>query len=140
MEFITPARRINPRDQRTLARLAGVLLLDDGVPDRAGLETIFGREPSPTDANAAEAAELSRFETIWRTVLADHPRPGVFLNDLGDILDGHRKYDAAEVCYRRAIEVMRREPVTPFAAEMRLFDVLFADTRGVRTPKQTSSS
>src|SRR5690606_12149338 len=101
MEFITPARKINPRDQRTLARLAGVLLLDDGVPSRAELEEILG-----ADAASAEPAELSRFQKIWRSVLSDHPRPGVFLSDLGDILDGHRKYEAAEVCYRRAIEVM----------------------------------
>src|SRR5690606_18536742 len=98
MEFITPARKINPRDQRTLARLAGVLLLDDGVPSRAELEEILG-----ADAASAEPAELSRFQKIWRSLLSDHPRPGVFLSDLGDILDGHRKYEAAEVCYRRAI-------------------------------------
>jgi cellulose synthase operon protein C len=105
MEFITPARKINPRDQRTLARLAGVLLLDDGVPTRGELEALLDTDPDRQPA-AVHPNESSRFEKIWQIVLKDHPRPGVFLTDVGDILDGHRKYEAAEVFYRRAIDVM----------------------------------
>ena len=102
MKFLDQARQINPVDQRTLARLAGICLLDDGLPEPEELSALLNTE---FDAVSKDAAE-SRFAEVYRSVLLHHPKPGVFLTDVGAILDSRRQYNTAELCYRRAIEVM----------------------------------
>ena len=102
MKFVDAARQINPVDQRTLARLAGICLLDDGLPKPKEFVALLNSDFS----TVSKGVLGSRFAKTYRNVLGHHPKPGVFLADVGAILDAHRKYEAAEFCYRRAIEVM----------------------------------
>lgn len=106
MVFIEQARKVNPVDPRTLALLAGVLLLDDGVPGRDALAGLLAAEGGGESTAKSTGTGETRFVAVYRDVLSRNPRPGLFLTAVGEILDGHRKYDAAEVCFRRAIEVM----------------------------------
>lgn len=107
MTFVEQALVVNPRDQRTLAIQASVFLLEDGIPPADDLSHLLSEEDAD-DVRIIDKSteEGTRFETLWRELIASIPRPGEFLTRIGDVLDGRRKYAAAEVCYRRAIEVM----------------------------------
>ncbi|MCA9074208.1 MAG: tetratricopeptide repeat protein [Planctomycetaceae bacterium] len=106
MTFVEQALAINPHDQRTLALQASVFLLEDGVPAAKALSELLSGERIEELRNDKSAGEGTRFAKLWRELIAASPKPGVFLARIGDTLDSRRKFAAAEVCYRRAIEVM----------------------------------
>lgn len=77
-EDLHAAQKINPRDERTLARLAACLFLKR---DRNG------------------------FESVVRQVEAQDRKPGIFYDVLADQLEAKRHFAEAERHYRRAIEL-----------------------------------
>ncbi|MBX3439403.1 MAG: tetratricopeptide repeat protein, partial [Planctomycetaceae bacterium] len=119
MQFVEPALSVNARDQITCAQQVVVFLLEDGIPDAERLSGMLATEDSATvaDDDADDPAARCRFENVWREIRGENPRPGVFLTRIGHALDARRKYAAAEVCYRRAIELMPQlaEPRTELA-------------------------
>ncbi len=102
-EFIDRARAVNPADQRTRAREALASLLDDGVPADDELLTVFLHMDAIDDLDLPQP---SRFSEILIDVARTNPRPGYFLSIIGEALDAHRQYDAAEKFYRQALNVM----------------------------------
>ncbi len=101
--YIQQALAINPADQLTLARLAVCDLLEDGVPAAAELELVLGNLGR---IEAWGPLATSRFGKTLSTLLEHNPRPGPFLHDVGQFLDSHRKFAAAELFYRAAIKAM----------------------------------
>ncbi len=104
--FVKQALAVNPRDQRTLALQAAVFLFEDGIPQADELRAVLSGEKSGDVRNDKPTGQGSRFVQLWNALIETNPTPGEFLTRIGDTLDGRRKYAAAEVCYRRAIEVM----------------------------------
>ncbi len=104
--FIEQALTVNPRDQRTLAQQAAVFLLEDGILPVDELLALLSDEQANDVRNDKAAGQGARFITLWNEIIETNPEPGEFLTRIGDTLDGRRKYAHAEVCYRRAIEVM----------------------------------
>lgn len=101
--FIEQAKSVNAADQRVLAREALACLLDDGVPPDDELLTVFLHLDAVADL---DLPRRSRFSDILIDIAEDNPRPGYFLGIIGEALDAHRKYDAAERFYRQAMNVM----------------------------------
>ncbi|MCA9027104.1 MAG: tetratricopeptide repeat protein [Planctomycetaceae bacterium] len=106
MTFINQALAVNARDQRTLAKQASVFLLEDGIPSAEDLQALFSDPPADDLRTDKSEEQGTRFEKLWHKLIMINPKPGEFLTRIGDTLDGRRKYAAAEICYRRAIEVM----------------------------------
>lgn len=101
--FIDRAKQVNAADQRIRAREALACLLDDGVPPDDELLTIFLHLDAIDDL---DLPERSRFSEILIDVARTNPRPGYFLSIIGEALDSHRQYAAAERFYRQAMNVM----------------------------------
>ncbi|MCA9090273.1 MAG: tetratricopeptide repeat protein, partial [Planctomycetaceae bacterium] len=101
--FIEQALQVNPIDQQTLARLAICDLLTDGVPSANELNELLSNLRSPESWGDLKD---SRFVKTLAQLLERNPRPGLFLGDVGDLLDSRRKFDQAEVFYRTAMHVM----------------------------------
>ncbi len=101
-EWLDKALAINPADQRVLGRKAALALL--------------GERLLPTETLAAAWTELPQmpkesklpqpFLDALATVLKSNPKPGEMLSVIGHVLESHRKFDQAEVCYRKAVEIM----------------------------------
>jgi tetratricopeptide (TPR) repeat protein len=101
----------NPRDQRTLARIAACYLLEDGPPPAAELDPLLAN----LDAIAEVKLEKpSRFSELLIKLARANPAPGYFLAQLGETLEGRRKFDLAERFYKLAIKTMPQlsEPKT----------------------------
>jgi tetratricopeptide (TPR) repeat protein len=75
---LATARGINPRDERTLGRVAACLWL----------------QHKKADADAL-AREVEKYD----------PRPAVFWFEQGERMEERRYYDEAEACYRKAAEL-----------------------------------
>jgi cellulose synthase operon protein C len=97
---LTKSLDLRPHDQATQAALvfldfqASTTTLEQWTQWLKGLKqpaSIMGAEPIPTQLRAL--AKLNR-------------APGVFLQELGQLLDGQRRFPFAEVCYQQAIELM----------------------------------
>lgn len=103
LEFIEQALAINPVDQQTLARKAVCYLLEDGVPADEELVAVFFHLDT---IGQLDLPQPSRFSQVLIDVARRNPRPGKFLAIVGEFLDAHRKYAAAERFYQQAINVM----------------------------------
>ena len=101
--FIDTAKQVDAADPRTRAREALACLLDDGVPPDDELLTVFLHLDAIDDL---DLPARSRFSEILIDVARTNPRPGYFLAIIGEALDAHRQYDAAERFYRQAMNVM----------------------------------
>jgi cellulose synthase operon protein C len=97
------ALAINPRDSRSLAVAAACDLVEQGLPSPGEFATWLTK-PSEI-RRSKDSAAPGQFATLWTELVGWNPKPGVFLNDLGALLESRRRFDAAEVCYRRAIAV-----------------------------------
>ncbi|HVJ66866.1 MAG TPA: tetratricopeptide repeat protein, partial [Caulifigura sp.] len=75
-------------------------LLITGIPD-GGLTLDLLANPKAAPPGIADRQYLA----IYRTLLERNPAPGQFLTDLGSALEQARRYDAAAVCYAKAINV-----------------------------------
>lgn len=98
------AAEINPRDPLTLARIAACDLAEEGLPSAAKLERLL-TDPQNSAASLGRGAN-ARFVKLWLDVARSNPKPGKFLIELGRLLEMRRRFDVAEVCYRRAMVVM----------------------------------
>jgi tetratricopeptide (TPR) repeat protein len=78
LKELESARKINPRDEATLARVAACLRLQHKQADEAAL-----------------VKEVEQHD----------PKPGVFWYELGDRLEDRRHFDEAETCYKKAMEL-----------------------------------
>ena len=101
-EWLEKALAINPVDQRILGRKAGLALLGERLLPAATLATAWEKFPQPL----AESQLPKSFLDSVAAALSVNPRPGEMLSAIGNVLEQHRKFDLAEVCYRKAIEVM----------------------------------
>lgn len=77
------ARKINPRDERTLARIVACLELQKKKTDQEAL-----------------TAEVDKFDS----------KPALFYFELGERLEERKRYDAAEICYKKAAELRPNLP------------------------------
>lgn len=98
---------VNPNEQRTLGRLAACYLLQEGIPpdEQFGkLLTLFNADDQI--GNASGTLPKSRFAKLVLDLAQRNSHPGYFLAVLGEALDAHRKYSAAEQVYRQALVTM----------------------------------
>ncbi len=100
LPWINRALDVNAHLQSALARKAGCDLLLNGLPD-GGLTLAMVSQPASLTGDVA----TREFVTILKPLLERNPAPGVFLTDLGSVLEQARRYDAATTCYARAIDV-----------------------------------
>lgn len=103
LDAVDRALAVNPVDQRTLARQAVCFLMEDGVPDQESLLDLF---LGLAAEDGFEINSPTRFEQIVLDIAGRNPRPGYFLNLVGEHLDEQRKYAAAEQFFLQAINVM----------------------------------
>src|SRR5580704_11173290 len=113
------ALAVNPHDEGVLARVAACALLTEGLPSRSNLETWLAKSPDGGESNSA----APRFWKVWTDVNTTHPKPGVFLTALGELLESRRRFDVAEVCYRRAMALAQQLPETKTSLGMLLMRV-----------------
>ncbi len=100
---IDSALEVNPHDQRTLARLAALYLIQDGPPADETLAELLTR----LDAiDQIDIAKPDRFTKLVQELAKRNPHPGPFLNVLGETMEGRRKFDLAEKFYRQAMVSM----------------------------------
>ncbi len=102
-QLVEAAARFAPADDAVLARLATCDLLEDGPPPAQRLQALLANLDDPAVRDAAGA---SRFEQCLARLARRNPRPGQFLWLVGAALEGRRKFELAELFYRRAIAVM----------------------------------
>ncbi len=101
-EWLDKALAINPADQRVLGRKAALALLAERLLPKETLAAAWTDLPQmPKDSPLPKP-----FLDALATVLKTNPKPGEMLSIIGNILESHRKFDQAEICYRKAIEVM----------------------------------
>ena len=101
-EWLDKALAINPVDQRVLGRKAALALLGERLLPKETLAAAWSVLPKlPVDSPLP-----APFQEAVSKALSVNPRPGELLSAIGSVLESHRKYDQAEVCYRKAIEVM----------------------------------
>ncbi len=115
------ALAINPHDEDVLARVAACALLSDGIPSRGALESWLAKPGNGGETKTA--GDSSRFLKVWADVSATNPKPGVFLTGLGELLESRRRFEAAEVCYRRAMAVAPQLPEAKTSLGMLLMRV-----------------
>ncbi len=98
--YLDQALSINPRNQEILGVLAAIGVLKNTHVSPAKYKIILSGRSEEQSQNDGE------FTRIYSELIQRNPKPGLFLQTVGTILDSRRKYDHAEVFYRRAIEVM----------------------------------
>ena len=84
LKELESARKVNPRDEATLARIAACLRLQ--------------HKQAEEDALVKEVEQRD-------------PKPGAFWYELGDRLEDRRHFDEAETCYKKALEL---RPMLPW--------------------------
>lgn len=97
------ALAVNPHEQRTLARLAAILVLRDDPLPIAQLNELLKCLNSMDEFNQKNADDLT---TLVVDLAKRNPRPGYFLSSLAEALESRRKYDLAELFYEQAIRSM----------------------------------
>jgi tetratricopeptide (TPR) repeat protein len=85
LKTLETAQKVNPRDERTLGRVAACLLLQKKQAD---------------------------FDALAQEVAKHDPKPGVFYFELAERLEERRRFDIAEGYYRKAIEL---RPMIPWS-------------------------
>ena len=83
LKELETARKTNPRDERTLGRIAACLVLQRKKDDLAAL-----------------TKEVEKFD----------PKPSSFYQEMGERLDERRHYDDAEQCFKKAAELRPAVP------------------------------
>jgi tetratricopeptide (TPR) repeat protein len=83
LKELESARKINPRDEATLARVAACLRLQHKQTEE---------------------------EALVKEVEQHDPRPGEFWYEFGERLEDRRHYDEAEACYKKATEARPQLP------------------------------
>eukprot|EP00913_Durusdinium_trenchii_P008989 g8455.t1 len=101
--IIKRALAVNPHEQRSLARLAACYLIADGPPAEKTLDDLLANIDAISQFSAKDE---SRFVKLVVELAKRNPRPGYFLTDLGEAVDGRRQYPVAERFYKTAIRVM----------------------------------
>jgi tetratricopeptide (TPR) repeat protein len=102
IEWLDKALAVNPSDQRVLGRKAALALLGERLLPKEKLASLWTAWPTiPADLQLP-----ADFVSSVQKALEANPRPGELIAMIGSILESHRRYDQAEVCYRKAIEVM----------------------------------
>jgi tetratricopeptide (TPR) repeat protein len=119
LEAANAALAVNPHAETAQARVAACALFSDGVPSRSQLEAWLSK-PGP---EGDQKSSSGRFLRVWSAVTATNPKPGVFLTDLGQLLEVRRRFDVAEVCYRRAMAVAPQLPEAKTSLGMLLMRV-----------------
>jgi tetratricopeptide (TPR) repeat protein len=84
LKTLESARKINPRDERTLGRIAACKLIEKKQAD---------------------------FDSLVQEVTKHNPTPGIFYFELAERLEDRRRYDTAETYLRKAIEL---RPMIPW--------------------------
>ncbi len=102
LKTVAEAEKVNPRSQLVLARKAACFLLLDGVPTTDALKPFF--DNSETKTKPAEKS--SRFTQLLTDLLAENPKPGYFLFELGNLLEFKRQFAFAEFAYLKTRELM----------------------------------
>jgi tetratricopeptide (TPR) repeat protein len=103
LQAVDRALAVDPADQRTLARQAACFLVEDGIPDE---ETILDLFLGLDAIDELKLESPTRFEQVVIDVARRNPRPGYFLNFIGEFLDQQMKYSAAEQFFLQAVNVM----------------------------------
>ncbi len=101
-EWLDKALAINPVDQRVLGRKAALALLGERLMPVSTLAAAWEKLPQPP----SDSQLPKPFQDAVVAALSVNSRPGEMLSAMGSVLEQHRKFDQAEVCYRKAIEVM----------------------------------
>jgi tetratricopeptide (TPR) repeat protein len=83
LKELESARKVNPRDEATLGRVAACLRLQ--------------HKQAEEDALVKEVTQRD-------------PKPGVFWAELGERLEDRRHFDEAEACYKKAVELRPQMP------------------------------
>lgn len=112
--LIEQALRVNPRAQRSLARLAACDLFIDGFPSADRWKKLLSHLDS---IGTVQFENPGRFTRGLIELAKRNPRPGYFLTRLASLLEMRRQFDAAEQLYRQAIRSMPQlaEPKTALA-------------------------
>lgn len=97
------ARECNPRDQRTMARIASAYLLEDGQPPDKEVDGVLSHLDS---IDQAELASPTRFTAMLVEMARQNPHPGYGLQVLADELQSRLRFGLAEKCYKAAIATM----------------------------------
>lgn len=100
-ETLQIALAVNPKDQESLGYLAAIEVLQNQELTQQQYEELLSDEVE-AESNSTDSA----FTKIWDDLTLRNASPGLFLEALGSTLDARRKYDLAEVFYRKAIELM----------------------------------
>ena len=93
----------NPHDQRTLARQAILVCLEDGDPPIDRFKSLISLLNSGKPPGLDSA---TRFDKLVFDVYERNPHPGPFLNRLAAFFDARRRFGHCEICLRAAIETM----------------------------------
>ncbi|MFV0444204.1 MAG: tetratricopeptide repeat protein [Planctomycetaceae bacterium] len=101
--YIRAALEVNPRRQEALACQAIVAMQRDGLPSRESLQGLLAKIPR---GEIQAQSAVNDFERITLLVAARNPKPGVYLNRLGEFFNDRKKYDLAEQCFQAAIDLM----------------------------------
>src|SRR5262249_13807605 len=78
LKTLETARNVNPRDERTLGRVAACLLLQKKQAD---------------------------FDSLAQEVAKHDPKPGIFYFELAERLEERRRFDIAEAYLRKSMEL-----------------------------------
>ena len=95
--------KANPHEQRTIARLASVYLLVDGIPTAAELTEVLSHLDN---VSQIQLSQPSRFSQSLIDLAKNNPHPGFGLQVLGDELQGRLRFELAEKFYRAAMAAM----------------------------------
>ena len=101
--FLQRALQINPRDQSVLACQAMALLSAEGLPTNDRLQSLL--QPLG-GAVPADFQTQSKFEELLISLIRRNPRPGIFLNRLGEYCEARRRFGLAEQFFSRTVAVM----------------------------------
>ncbi len=96
-ENLQKALKINPLKQETLGYFAALDILQNRELTPQQCEQILSSQGGESK---------TEFTEIWTELTQRNPKPGAFLETIAATLDARRKYDHAEVFYRKAIDVM----------------------------------
>jgi len=103
VKALKQALAVNPREQRTLARLAACYLLVEGEPPAKQLTDLLA------NIDAIQQFKAERPTLFLKTVVdvaERNPKPGYFLTFLAESIEDRRQYDSAERFFKAAIRVM----------------------------------
>jgi Flp pilus assembly protein TadD len=150
IETLREALKLNPRDERTLGRLAAAYIARDGIDGASVGNALRGVPEAPTGVAAStrpterhrgrslqnehehkdRSLQSESLAELIAETNARNPHAGEFYNALGDGFDRLRRYPAAQRFYEEAIKCMP-QLVAPYGQlgliQMRLADEAAAE-------------